>query len=178
MTVTCDDVKALAAVSDKLTAVDRLVLVAHKACANETRDGEAVSWPAVKLIAEFAGVLPRQVHRSRARLVQLGLLTPRGRSDGRADRRTRAYRVDLTPVDNTERGVRADRPCKPRGVHPDTRGVSGWTPEEKEEATYVRLARGTHEGGIYTVTEQESRDLFDQLRNRLRQRPPLARTGS
>jgi DNA-binding transcriptional ArsR family regulator len=119
---------------DRLTAVDRLVLIG---VANH--DGDGGAWPAVATLARYAGVAPRSVSRSLSRLEDLGLLVRHqqqgGNSRTRADQRPNLYELvktrDDTPV--TPSGERDDTPVTPRDDTTVTPPLTDRSPEPSIE---------------------------------------------
>lgn len=87
---------ALNVTDERLTAVDRLVLIG---IANH--DGDGGAWPSVATLSRYAGVVERSVGRSLARLEQLGYITRHVQQGGttkmRAGQRPNLYELHRTP---------------------------------------------------------------------------------
>lgn len=105
---------------DRLTAVDRLVLIG---IANH--DGDGGAWPSVATLARYAAVQERSIGRSLARLEEIGYITRHVQQGGttrtRAGQRPNLYELHRTP----------DRPVTPdRTVTPPPTEESGVPPTD------------------------------------------------
>lgn len=119
---------------DRLTAVDRLVLIG---VANH--DGDGGAWPAIATLARYAGVAPRSVSRSISRLADFGLLVRHQQQGGntrtRPDQRPNLYELVKTREDTTvtPSDERDDTPVTPRDDTPVTPPLTDRSPEPSFE---------------------------------------------
>lgn len=164
---------ALNVTDDRLTAVDRLVLIG---IANH--DGDGGAWPSVATLARYAGVAERSIGRSLARLEQIGYVTRHVQQGGtakmRAGQRPNLYELHRTP----------DPPVTPdRTVTPPPTEVSGVPPTDGspepsiEPSTQPSIATGTSDFEHISEVELLCLEMADAIANWSNDKRPTVGEG-